>query len=396
MLSQRSPEDYKVVACLFAILFIGVADSQILSPLLPLIQAEIGKSSSEMGLLYTGYAICAGLSVLVWGPFSDIFGRRKGLLYGLLLFSSGSVISFLASGFSSLLWGRIVTGTGASMLSLNTISYAADYFPYSKRGWAMGVIFSSYFAALILGIPLGAWIGEIFGWNAVFGVMGGVALTLLLCTMYILPKSSLNKDFNTRITFTSFVYRYTGFLKERNSLGALACSFFASAGMMGFISFLGKWLFDSFSVTSGKAGLVFLVFGTAAVVTSPIAGTIADRIGKRLQFITSSVILALALSFLPVQTWGAGLFALLFCISVCAAFRQGPLEAVMTEIVPSAFRGMFIAMKNSFSQLGIGLATLISGFLFEREGYWAVCILSASAHILAASAMLLTLRKKNL
>ena len=117
MLPQRSFEDYKVVACLFAILFIGVADSQVLSPLLPVIQHEIGKTSSEMGLLFTGYAVCAGLSVLIWGPFSDIFGRGNGLRCGLFLFSFGSVLSFLAAGFTSLLWGRIVTGMGASMLS---------------------------------------------------------------------------------------------------------------------------------------------------------------------------------------------------------------------------------------------------------------------------------------
>ncbi len=396
MPSQRSFEDYKVVSCLFSILFIGVADSQILSPLLPLIQSEIEKTDSEMGLLFTGYAVCAGLSVLVWGPLSDIFGRRKGLLYGLFLFSSGSVISFLASGFVSLLWGRIVTGMGASMLSLNTISYTADFFPYHKRGWAMGAVFSSYFAALILGVPLGAWIGGTLGWNAVFGVVGGLAVSVFLCTWFVLPETRHHRDSGSGPTVLSFVYRYGGFLKERSALGALACSFFASAGMMGFISFLGKWLHDSFSVSSGTAGLVFLVFGMAAVLTSPIAGTIADRIGKRLQFIASSVMLALALFLLPAQSWGAALFALFFCISVFSAFRQGPLEAVLTEIVAPAFRGMFIALKNSFSQLGIGLATLLSGFLFERDGYRAVCFLSAAAHLIAASAMLLTMKKRNL
>jgi len=396
MLPQRSFEDYKVVACLFAILFIGVADSQILSPLLHVIQSEIGKTSSEMGLLFTGYAVCAGLSVLFWGPLSDIFGRRKGLLYGLFLFAAGSVISFLAIGFSSLLWGRIVTGMGASMMSLNTISYAADYFPYRKRGWAMGRIFSSYFAALIFGVPLGAWIGGTLGWNAVFGVVGGLAAVVFLCTWHILPEKAHNKDSGAGTAILSFIYRYGGFLKERSSLGGLLCSFFASAGIMGFISFLGKWLSDAFSVSTGKAGLVFLVFGTAAVLTSPIAGNIADRIGKRLQFIISSVMLAGALFLLPVQNWGAALFALFFCISVFSAFRQGPLEAVLTEIVPQAFRGMFIALKNSFSQLGIGLATLLSGFLFEREGYWAVCFLSAVSHLLAASFMFLTMKKRNL
>jgi predicted MFS family arabinose efflux permease len=396
MPSHRSNKDFKVVACLFSILFLGVADSQVLSPLLPLIQERVGKASSDMGLLFTGYAVCAGLSVLVWGPLSDIFGRKNGLQYGLILFSAGSWISFSAMGFHALLWGRVITGMGASMLSLNSISFAADFFPYRKRGWAMGSIFSSYFAALILGVPFGAWIGDRFGWNSVFGIMGGISLALLIGTGLLLPQVRRNGDSKTEKAFSKFAFTYAGFMKGRSTFGALISAFFASAGMMGFIAFLGKWLSDSFAVSSSKAGLVFLVFGAAAVIASPVAGSIADRVGKRFQFSISSLILALALFFLPNMSWGFPLFVLFFIISVSAAFRQGPMEAVFTEIVSSPSRGMFIALKNSFSQLGIGLATFLSGIMFEKEGYWAVCLLASVSHVIAASGILLTLRKKHL
>jgi predicted MFS family arabinose efflux permease len=65
------------------------------------------------------------------------------------------------------------------------------------------------------------------------------------------------------------------------------------------------------------------------------------------------------------------------------------MEAVLTDIVPSATRGSFVALKNSFSQLGIGMATLMSGILFEASGYGAVCSLGAAASLLAALSMLL-------
>jgi len=393
---NRSSKDLRVVACLFSILFVGVADSQILVPLLPVIQEKLGKMTSDMGLLFTGYAVCAGLSVLLWGPLSDIFGRKNGLKCGLILFSIGSCISFISIGFNALLLGRIVTGMGASMLSLNSISFAADYFPYRKRGWAMGCIFSSYFAALIMGIPFGAWLGERFGWNAVFGIMGCISFTLLIVTWFLLPQCSRNSDSKRNKVFIEYVYRYAGFLKGRSSFGALISSFFASAGIMGFLSFLGKWLSDSFAVSSSEIGLVILVFGAAAVLASPVAGSIADRIGKRFQFVVSSIILALALLFLPALGWGIPLFVLFFVISVSAAFRQSPMEAVFTEIVSAPSRGMFLALKNSFSQLGIGLATFLSGILFEREGYWAVCMLAAISHLIAASGMLFTLKEKDL
>src|SRR5512138_1531179 len=98
-MALRKREQLRVVACLFFILFVGVADNQILSPLLPAIRSQFGRSSSEMGFLFTGYAFCAGISVLVWGPLSDVFGRKRGLLNGLAVFCAGSCVSYLSSGF---------------------------------------------------------------------------------------------------------------------------------------------------------------------------------------------------------------------------------------------------------------------------------------------------------
>jgi predicted MFS family arabinose efflux permease len=393
---SRSREELRVVAFLFLILFMGVADNQILSPLLPAIRTQFGKSSSEMGFLFTGYSFCAGLSVLFWGPLSDAFGRKQGLLNGLAVFFAGSLISSLANGFYMLLAGRIITGMGASMLSLNSISYAADYFPYASRGWAMGSIFSSYFAALILGVPLGSWLADRFGWNMVFYAMGGIALVLLVSTRQLLPKSMDIKPNPLKIEPAQCIRQYLSFLKAQTSLAALMCSLFASAGTMGFLAFLGVWLHDAFGISGSKIGLVFLIAGAAALLSSPLAGSLADRVGKRLLFVVSCIFLALFLYILPRMGWGSALFGVFGLISISAAFRQGPMEAVLSEIASSESRGAFVALKNAFSQLGIGLATLFSGILFESSGYIAVCIMGAVFNSLAAISMLFTLKEKHL
>jgi predicted MFS family arabinose efflux permease len=394
-MTTQSREEFRVIACLFFVLFIGVADNQILSPLLPAIRSQFDKSSSDMGFLFTGYSLTAGLSVLVWGPLSDIFGRKPGLLAGLILFGAGACISYVADGFATLLAGRILTGMGASMLSLNAISYAADFFPYTKRGWAMGAIFSSYFAALILGLPLGSWFGEKSGWNSVFGATAGAAAALFILVLLLLPFSKKNSAIS-EFPAIEYLGQYLGFIRARSSMGALLSSLFASAGTTGFLAFLGVWLHDSYNVSGGRVGLVFLVCGSASLVASPLAGFIADRIGKRRQFMLSNVSLALFLFVLPNLRWGPALFAVFGLISLSAAFRQGPMEAVLTEIVPSASRGTFIALKNSFSQLGTGVAAMLSGFLFEHAGYGAVCFLGAISNLLAAGGMLLTLRESRL
>lgn len=395
-MQPRRREDVQVIASLFLVLFLGVADNQVLSPLLPAIRGQFGRSSSEMGLLFTGYSLAAGISVLLFGPLSDRFGRKHGLLNGLLLFGAGSCISFLSAGFHMLMAGRVLTGVGAGMLSLNVISYAADYFPYAKRGWAMGSIFSSYFAALILGVPLGSWIGELFGWNRVFGALGLAAVTLALASHSLLPRLPRKSADREHVRAAEYLRRYAGFLKSQTSAAGLFSSLFASAGSTGFLAFLGAWLHDSFGISTARVGLIYLAAGAAALLASPLAGWIADRIGKRLQFVASSLALALLLAILPGLGWGAPLFAVFGLISLAAAFRQGPMEAVLTEIVPSEARGTFVALKNSFSQLGIALAALFSGILFERNGYVAVCVLGACACLLSAAAMFFTFRQRDL
>jgi predicted MFS family arabinose efflux permease len=394
MAFSRTKEEIRIVAFLFLVLFVGVADNQVLSPLLPAIRLQFARSTADMGLLFSGYSFCAGISVLLWGPLSDAFGRKLGLLCGLLVFAAGSTLTFSASGYSMLLAGRIVTGMGASMLSLNCISYAADYFPYATRGWAMGSILSSYFAALILGVPLGSWLGEQFGWNKVFGFMGATALALFILILRQIPQVNRAKVQRSPRPVSDYIRQYVGFFQFRNSIAALSCSFFASAGTMGFLAFLGSWLHDAFGLTGGKIGLVFLISGGAAVFASPLAGSISDRIGKPIQFVFSSLALALFLFILPGMHWGIALFAVFGVISLAAAFRQGPMEAVLTNIAPSTSRGTFVALKNCCSQIGIGIATLLSGILFETGGYRAVCSLGAAASILAALSMLLIPQEK--
>jgi predicted MFS family arabinose efflux permease len=396
-MSSQSGQGTRVVICLFFVLFLGVADNQILSPLLPAIRAEVGRSSQQMGWLFTGYSLTAGISVLVWGPLSDVFGSRRGLVAGLIVFALGSSVSFMADSFTSLLTGRIITGMGASMLSLNTLSYAADFFPYTSRGWAMGSIVSSYFAALILGVPLGSWIGDRLGWNAVFGFTAVAAVALVFVIFSILPHSAARARASlTELVVVQQLRTYLGFLRSQRTAGALLSSFFASAGMMGFLAFVGIWLHDRFGISGKQIGLVFLASGAAALLASPIAGSLSDRVGKRPQFVLSNVMMAAFLFVLPELTWGTLLFAVFGGISLAAAFRQGPMEALLTEVTSAGARGSFIAMKNSFSQLGIGLAALVCGALFEWSGYAAVCIFCAGANLAAAGGMIFMVRGSHL
>jgi predicted MFS family arabinose efflux permease len=118
--------------------------------------------------------------------------------------------------------------------------------------------------------------------------------------------------------------------------------------------------------------------GIVAVGSAPLGGILSDRWGKRAISIASNILLAVAMACVPFMPWGLGLLGVFALASLGAAFRQGPLTALMTEMVPAAQRGSFIALRNISSQMGIGATAYLGGVLFQRSGYAAVTSLCAA------------------
>jgi predicted MFS family arabinose efflux permease len=157
-----------------------------------------------------------------------------------------------------------------------------------------------------------------------------------------------------------------------------------SGGLVGFITYLGQWLSDRFAIATGGITLVFMIGGLASLAGAPLGGKLSDRWGKRAVSIVSNILLAVAVALLPLLGWGVGLFVVFGVTGLSAAFRQGPLTALMTELVPQNQRGTFIALRNIASQFGIGAAAFVGGLLYQRHGYGAVTSLCAAMTALVA------------
>jgi predicted MFS family arabinose efflux permease len=87
---------------------------------------------------------------------------------------------------------------------------------------------------------------------------------------------------------------------------------------------------------------------------------------------------------IPRLAWGAFLFVGFLTASLAFAFRQGPLQALATELVPRHARGSFVAVRNTASQLGIAVSTSVSGLLYDGIGYGAVGLFGFAATMAAA------------
>ena len=374
--------DYLVIANLFLLLFLGLADNQAIAALLPNLVKSFNVTVSVVGLLVVVYSIAAALAAFVSGSLSDHYGRRWFLRAGVILFAAASWFSSSAATFNTLLLARFITGLAAGTLSTCAVAYAGDWFPYHVRGRAIGLISAAYFIAPIIGVPVAASIAQRYGWRQAFFAFAVLAL-IVACVSFTLPKEQLNPQPSSEKLRTT-IHAFRSFLSRRDTAAMLGIAFLVSGGLVGFITYIGQWLNTRFAVTTGTIGLIFAFAGAMAVAGAPMGGILSDRWGKRPASIVGSVMMGIAVAFVPFLPWGATLLVVFGMTSLGAAFRQGPLTALMTEMVPGVQRGTFIALRNISSQLGIGLTVFVAGMLYESHGYAAVTTLSAAMTALVA------------
>lgn len=414
--------DNRLIAVLFGLLFVAVADNQMISPLLPDLMSDFDADAGQAGLLVSVYAIAAAAVSFAIGPLSDRTGRRKMLVSALIVFTAATLLCGLAWNYASMVAFRAVTGAAAGTLSLNITACIGDHFPYRRRGAAMGLVMSGYFAAMILGVPAGAFIAEAWTWRWAFCAFAAAGLLLWVPALAIIPNRahSTGVDRTARmgaaagadrtagaggsvsadgsagavpagrdLSFIDLVRGYGRFLARTGPLAVIAASFLVSASTVGFITYVGAWLRDAYGLTTDRIGMVFLFSGLGALLGSPLAGHLSDRVGKRGIVVGSGLVMAALLAGIP---WIDDLLPVVFSgfilTGIAGAFRHAPLQALVTAMASDEERGALIALKNTVAEIGIAVGTGLCGVIYVAFGYPSV---GAACGVMAAAAALIVL-----
>lgn len=360
-----------LISALFLILFLASADNQMLIPLLPALSSDFGVAVEEVAWVFSLYAISASVFNLLLGPLTDRWGRVLFLKLGLIGFSVLAFATYRATTYGDLLWLRAGTGIASGLLSTCTAGLVGDFFPYQRRGRIMGIVLSSYFVALILGLPLGTWIAEGWHWRTVFFCSGMLAAALALVSLGLPRQPDLKQSEGVQFKI------YLDFLRERDTRSALVVSFVVAGGTLAFLVFLSNYLHQSFGLSPFEISWIFLTAGIAAFLGSLVSGWVSDRWSKRRVFLVFNSLFALALLGIQQFSWGAALMLVFFFISLCVSFRQTALHTLQTELVTEQRRGAYLALRNSASQLGIAVFVLVAGSLNRQLGFGGVTALVA-------------------
>ncbi len=371
------PSPYLIVFSLWLLVFSASSQIMIISPILPQIGEQLSIPDTLLGTLITAYSLMVGLFAIISGPISDRIGRRRILLMGTGIMSVSLVFHFFVTGYFSFLAVRVFSGVAGGVLSGAAVSYIGDYFPYKRRGWALGWVMSGSAFGQIFGIPLGVVLAGQFGFKAPFYVFAATMGLTFVLIWFRLPQPPIRKR-EGQLTLRGAVGDYWTMLRRKEIAAASLAFFLMFLGVSVYIVYFPTWLERFLGFSPNQIATLFLVGGIANVLTGPQAGRVSDRIGRKLIVLLSCVglfFVMLATTAVLGSQWAA--YPFFFLTMVLVAMRISPFSALLTALVPDHNRGSLMSLTVALGQVGFGLGGAIAGPLYADLGYASNTILGA-------------------
>ncbi len=334
-------------------------------PALPSIGKDMGASIGAVQASLMAYFVAMGAGQLIYGPVSDMVGRRLPLYFGLTLFAFGSVGCALAPDVQSLVVLRFVQGLGACATVVIPRAIVRDLYTGHDAARVMALLMLVFSVSPILAPLSGALVVEASGWRTVFWIIAALAMAAMVLVATSL-RETRPPERRTDSGLRSALRAYGVLLRDRKFLGLVAVG---SLGMSSFFAYLANSpfvLIDHFGLTSRQYGLAFAVNAASFIGCSQLTGRFGKRLGLALLVRRAIVGYAAAMTALLLlnlsgvdRLWlmlvllfvGFGFLGLVMpSTAVLALDRHGPIAGTA-----SALMGMFQFVTGALVMAVVGL-----------------------------------------
>lgn len=339
---------------------------QMTLPTLPLYVKELGGGDQVVGVIVGIFTFSALLLRPLAGHLLESKGRGFVYIIGLIVF----VITMGAYGFlaSILFLGmlRLIQGAGWGFSTTAGGTIATDLIPPARRGEGMGYFGLSGNIALAFGPSLGLWLVGYISFKEIFLICAGLGFIALLFSLGIRYKKVEESDAKTKPARFDVL--------EKTALKPSILMFFITATFGGIATFLPLHALER--NVDGIASY-FLVYAIFLMISRTFAGKIYDLKGHLYVFLPGTLMIftaMLLLAWLPSTfvLWTAGaIYGFGF------GTVQPALQAWAVNKAAKDRKGMANATFFSFFDLGIGIASILFGFLASTINYTSIYIASA-------------------
>jgi len=334
---------------------------------LPLFIKHIGGNEGHVGLSMGIFMLSAVIFRPIIGGLLDRFGRRMFIILGISLFALSMYIYNWVNGIAALLCLRMLHGISWAISTTAILTMAADIVPNTRYGEGIGWIGTAMTLAMAIAPMLGVWIVENLSYHALF--LSAAVLSII----------ALLLKFNLKVPFQPQADKRKIEFFEKSALSAVVSVIFLFISYSSITTFVSLFA-DSIKVNSG---LFFLVYSTALFLSRPSAGKLSDKYGETLVIIPSLLMAALALIVLSLSTGLSGMLISAMLYGLGFGSSQTVLQATIVRSVPPDRRGIANASFSTATDIGIGLGSIILGWISDHTSYRTLFMTSAVSVMLS-------------
>ena len=237
--------------------------------LLPEVARDIGVTIPQAGHVISAYALGVVIGAPVLAVLAAGWRRRLLLITLMVIFALGNFATALAPGYLSLNLLRFITGLPHGTYFGVAALVAASLAPQGQRARAVGLVMLGLTGATLLGVPIAAWLGQVFGWRAAFVFVGIVALIAVVLLRRDVPDLAPASGASPM--------RELDALKRKQvwlTLGIAAVGF---GGMFSVFSYIKPTLLEVTGLPLSGVPLVLALFGLGMVLGNLVGSRLADK-----------------------------------------------------------------------------------------------------------------------
>lgn len=346
--------------------FTVILDFMVMSPLGDILMKDLDIKPARFGLVVSAYAFSAGISGLLTAGFADKFDRKKLLLFFYIGFIVGTILCGIVTSYALLVAARIVTGLFGGVIGSISMAIVADLFTLQQRGRVMGFIQMGFGASQILGIPIGLYLANEWGWHAPFLWVAGMAA--IVVTLIGIKLQPINKHLLIQKDKSAFTHLIHTLTKKNYRIGFTATALLSVGGFM-LMPFGSAFAINNLHITQHELPILFMIAGLSTLVIMPIIGKLSDSIDKFKIFAFASiwtiVTVAIYTNLSVTPLWLVAIFNVLMMAGVMS--RMIPSTALVTAIPVAEDRGAFMSINSSLQQIAGGIAAAFAGMIVVQK-----------------------------
>lgn len=423
-------------------------DGSIVNVALPSIGAALKVGGGGLAWVVSAYLLPLSALLLIGGAAGDLYGRRRLLVAGVVLFALSSVLCAAAPSYAFLITGRILQGVGAAMLMPNSLAILGSSFTGEARGRAIGTWAAAGAAAGAIGPLVGGWLIGTVGWRAIFGVNLPLAIAAVFLALHYVPadlhdrrtpldwtgaaliasglagltwgltiaSAARGLDLRSGIALAAgatLIALYIGVERRKGACAMTPLAMFASHafialslmtvllyGALGGLMVLVPYvLIEAKAYTAVEAGAALLPLPVVIALSSRFMGALATRIGARIPLgvgpliVAGGCLLAMRIAS-PGSYWTTTLPGLLV-IALGMAGAVAPLTTAVLSSVDSQHNGVASGLNSALARTGGLVTTALSAAVLASHGaalvsaYRVAAVVAAGLSLAAAIVIVL-------